>query len=435
MRICICLFFTTVAVGVSMAQSNVVEVTPAFINQLAETARTNHSGLKSADTRVEAARANEETVRSWEDPIIRFGINPAPTEIRESDGDLIYGVEQPLPLWGKPKANRMVAGAATKVEEANAILQFQQLRKEIAQAVFKAALADRVLEVDKQDLGWLETMVAVMEQRYEVGAATQLDVLRLQNERSRRLTQTQTDAQLVEQEQVTINRLLNRPFHSPWPNLALPPIAPVIVYSERLANVALKNEPKLKVMAQQIAEAKAVKDLTRRERYPNVNVGAELRNYSGTGEFRQAMLTVSLSIPWGNHKHYDAAIKREELKASATSLDRADYELAIRSEIHHLTIKIDVARREALTYRDDIVPRSQTALESARAGWESNTGMFRDVLEARRMLLEAQLTYARAVSEQYQLLSELVLCCGVGDLEALQQIGSQFQNSDPQPEK
>jgi hypothetical protein len=49
--------------------------------------------------------------------------------------------------------------------------------------------------------------------------------------------------------------------------------------------------------------------------------------------------------------------------------------------------------------------------------------MFRDLLDARRMLLDGRLMYVRAVSEQYQVLSDLVLCCGLGDLEALQMIG------------
>jgi hypothetical protein len=47
------------------------------------------------------------------------------------------------------------------------------------------------------------------------------------------------------------------------------------------------------------------------------------------------------------------------------------------------------------------------------------------VLDARRMLLEGRLMHARAVAEQYQMLSELVLCCGLGDMEALQMIGAQ----------
>ena len=75
-----------------------------------------------------------------------------------------------------------------------------------------------------------------------------------------------------------------------------------------------------------------------------------------------------------------------------------------------------------MLYRDEILPRSQQALESAHANWLANRGMSFDVMEARRMSLEAQLMYARAISEQYQMLSELVLCCGLGDLEALESI-------------
>ena len=113
------------------------------------------------------------------------------------------------------------------------------------------------------------------------------------------------------------------------------------------------------------------------------------------------------------------------MKLKAAELDLADYELSVREEVHMLTVKIDAARREAVLYRDQIIPRSQTALDSARSGWESNRGTFRDVLDARRMLLDGRLMRARAVAEQYQMLSELVLCCGLGDMEALQMIGAQ----------
>ena len=118
-------------------------------------------------------------------------------------------------------------------------------------------------------------------------------------------------------------------------------------------------------------------------------------------------------------------VQRDEAKLKAAELDLVDYELSVREEVHQLTVKIDAARREAVLYRDQIIPRSQSALASARSGWEANRNSFRDVLDARRMLLEGRLMQARAVAEQYQMLSELVLCCGLGDMEALQMIGAQ----------
>ena len=120
---------------------------------------------------------------------------------------------------------------------------------------------------------------------------------------------------------------------------------------------------------------------------------------------------------------YNADVRREKSKLKAAELDVADMALSAREEVHALTVKIDAARREALLYRGEILPRSETALDSARANWESGKLMLRDVLDARRMLLDARLMSVRAVAEQYEMLSELVLCCGLGDLEALQMIG------------
>ena len=105
-------------------------------------------------------------------------------------------------------------------------------------------------------------------------------------------------------------------------------------------------------------------------------------------------------------------------------LELADAELALRNEIHELIVRIDAARREALVFQDEIAPRSRAALASAQAAWESGRGMMIDLLDARRMLLEAQVMQARAVAEQYEWLSDLVLCCGIGDLEALEMIGA-----------
>jgi outer membrane protein TolC len=240
---------------------------------------------------------------------------------------------------------------------------------------------------------------------------------------------------MLEHERVNLNRLLNRDMDSPWPILQLPSIASPISYDDRLVNLAVKNEPKLKMMRRQIEQASATIEMTRREKHPDFAVGAEVRNYSGNGEFRQGMLTLSFNLPWGNRKKYDAAIERERANKSAAELDAADYELAVRNDIHDLILKIDAARREALLYRDQVLPRSEIALESARSAWELSAENFRDVLDARRMLLDAQLSSARAIAEQYQIMSELVLCCGLGDLEALQMLSSESVQPNPESKK
>jgi outer membrane protein TolC len=76
-------------------------------------------------------------------------------------------------------------------------------------------------------------------------------------------------------------------------------------------------------------------------------------------------------------------------------------------------------RRESLLHSDEITTRSMQALTSRLSEWQSGRGAFRDVLDARRMLLESELMSARATAEEHQMLAEMLLWTGLENLEAL----------------
>jgi len=103
--------------------------------------------------------------------------------------------------------------------------------------------------------------------------------------------------------------------------------------------------------------------------------------------------------------------------------------LALRDEITRLTIQIENAQREATLYRTDIIPRTQQAIDSAHANWLNNRGGLRDVLEARRMLLEARTEEARAIAEQHSMIADVSLHCGMADLQNFTHPGSQPGNA------
>ena len=402
-------------------------ITPAFISQLAEEMRTNHPALQAAYARTNAAAFSIATVRTWDDPMLRAGVMTAEKMMRMDDGDLFYGIEQKLPLFGKPSLARNLARAELTVETAGADYQFQLLRSELAKAIFRTALAETVVTVGEQDLRWLDTVVQTAEGKYQSGQDRLMNLLQLQNERTKRTTQLETDREKLTHGQATLNRFLNRGLLTPWPPLQLPEVGPKVAYSEALVGFAIRYEPKLRMMQRQIETARAAVAVTQRERLPDVSLGAQSRNYSGNGNFRQAEFMVSFNLPLFNASKYRAAIKRDEAMLQAAEFDAADHTQSLREEIHGLTVKIDAARRETLAYRDHIIPRSEQALASAQAMWESGEGATRDLLDARRMLLEARLMHARAIAEQYEMLSDLVLRCGLGDFEALQMLEAHLE--------
>jgi outer membrane protein TolC len=406
-------------------------VTAEFIAALAGEMRTNNFALRAAASRADAARENTASVRAWEDPMVMVGGLVADQEMSAEDGNIAYGVQQKLPLFGKARRAREMARSELGVELADADAQFQVFRSQLAKALFRAAYLGRVGDVGEEDLRWLDGALVSTTERYRVGEASQVYVLRLQNERARRADQLVTDRRRLQQQLATVNRLLNRNVTSSWPRLELPLPAGNVAFDESLASLAIGQEPKLKTLRARIRQAEAAVNVARRSSAPDISLGAEMWNYTGNGDFRQAVLTLSMNVPWVNAGKYRRDVARESARLQATEYDAFDYEQGVREEVFRLTVAIDSARREAILNQSEILPRSEQALATAQSLWASGRGMFLDVLEARLMLIEAKLMYARAVSEQYEMLSELVLCCGLGDLGALEMIGAAAKPSGP----
>src|SRR5438034_6548226 len=140
----------------SVEATSAVVISTASINRLVAEARTNNPSLKAADSRVRSATLNAEAVRTWEDPMALFGgsIYSARGFNPSEDGNLAYGIEQKLPLWGRPKLTRRVAEAETSMRQADVNYHFQQVRSEIIKALLMAALAENVVAIGEQDLAW-----------------------------------------------------------------------------------------------------------------------------------------------------------------------------------------------------------------------------------------------------------------------------------------
>src|SRR5438093_1894971 len=407
--------------------TNVVVITTGYINRLVAEARTNNPSLKAADSRVRSATLNAQGIRTWEDPMAMFGGSVYSDKgfKPDEDGNLAYGVEQKLPLWGRPKLTRRVAQAETSTREAEVNFRLQQLRGEITKGLLVTALAERVVEIGEQDLSWVEATAKPTDNKYRAGKAVVADSLQIQNEVAQSNDILRTDRRRLAHERFTLNRLLNRDAGSGWPALKLPPVAPAIPLSSSLLALALRNEPKLRVLDQEIKQAAASAELTRKMRLPDVSLGVEGRQYSGDGEFRSGMFTLRFSLPWVNRDKYRKDYERDKERQKSAEQEREDQVLMVRQELHHLSVGIEAMRREALLYNDEITARATQALTSRLAEWEAGRGAFRDVLDARRMLLESQLMSARATAQQHQMLADMLLWTGLENLEALTPLASE----------
>ncbi|MDX1953769.1 MAG: TolC family protein [Verrucomicrobiota bacterium] len=404
------------------ATTNPVVLSPGLIGELVEEARTNSPVLRAAEARVRAAEANSESIPLWENPELLVGGVAAPREMRMEEGDIVVGVEQALPINGKARAARRLAREEGKIAELQNSLEYQNLRKEIAIAAFSLALAEEQLLIARENHHWLQTTVEGMTGKLRAGGGEQVELLRMQAESARALNEIrngETERDLV---RITLSRLLNRSSEAAAPILRLPAPAPELVFNQRLVDLALKFEPQLQVLRATVKRAEAGMERAVAERRPDFSLGLEGRQYSGNGEFQEGAVFLKVSLPFFNQGKLKKGVSRERANIEAAESDLEAYRLRTREEVYFLWTRIDRARREALTYSSEVIPRAEQALESAQGAWHSNQDLFRNVLEARRMLVESRGIYFRAVKEQYQMMAELVLCCGLGDLESLTMI-------------
>ena len=401
-----------------------VEVTPDLIDRLVAEAQGQNPALEAAGARVQAANSAVAAVRSWEDPTASFGVwAPGSGGFQTSQqGNLVYGVDEKLPLHGLPDLKRKVAAADASREQLAAGYETQKLRHDLLVALDDLAFAGRDAELAEQDLAWLDATVAAVDHRYRVGQATQVDWLKSETARAMAGDDLTTKKRESEHSAFALNRILNRDLHTPWPRVATPSLGPPVYYTPQLVAAALAAEPQLQIMRQESLSAQAAADLTHRGRLPDVSVGVQAWQYSGDGGFRQGTATVSFSVPWLNRNSYDSEWRRDQERKRASDFAAEDQALSVREELHHHIIDLDAARRRAVLYRDQLIPLTQQTLASAQTAWEHNLGAFQDILDAHRMLVTDQLALVRALTDQSNLLADISFLTGsrnTGTLVAL----------------
>jgi outer membrane protein TolC len=178
-------------------------------------------------------------------------------------------------------------------------------------------------------------------------------------------------------------------------------------------------------MTQEIKRAEADAELTRRMRLPDVSVAVEGRQYSGDGGFREGDFTLRFSLPWFNGEKYHKDYDRDKEKQRTAEQERDEQVWMVREQLHHLSVELEASRREALLYSGEITARASEALNSRLSDWETGRGLFRDVLDARRALLDSELMAARALSEEHGMLADLLLWSGLDNAQALVAVAGQ----------
>lgn len=369
----------------------------SYLDALRVEVRTNHPTVAAAQARVRAAESGVRAVRLWEDPMAGVGFMAADREMRMDNGDVMFGFEQILPRRKLYEAKKARATAERSVFEAETRSAALTLEMFVAQTALELALADEMLAIQTNQLGWLESMAANAREKLKDPMGNVSEPLRIESEVAQeRQSIDSTQRQRVRLRQ-QLNILLGRAPESAWPTLRLPESASLTPALADEMSQLFQVNPMLQAMLGTANVAKSEIEVAKRERSPVFSVGVESSVYSG-GDFRQATVGAKMTLPWFNNSVYRANTERARQQQVAAEREVDALLRKLRSEVITAHTEAETAARQANTVSTEVIPRAQKAAESTQNAWISSKASLLEVLESQRALLKARLEERRFVA-------------------------------------
>jgi cobalt-zinc-cadmium efflux system outer membrane protein len=358
-------------------------------------------------------------VTSLDDPMVTI-VPPTGDMIQTAAGmmNAQAGVTQKLPFPGKLATRGRIAEQEVRI----ALDRLADTRiatvVEASKTYFAYYLADVSIRLTGESVGLLRQIRDVAAARYRTGAATQQDVLQAEVELYRLTNELIT----LQQDRATaiarLNTVMNRQVDGP-----LPPPRPfdldrVAWRLDEAARGALATNPRLAAMRDQVRQNLERVRLARLDYLPDLVVG-----YSYTAIAAPALSPVATGEDaWNLGLGFNLPIwwqrrRAQVVEGNAQVLGSVEEFEEMRNRVflglQETLVRIDTQYRQAVLFRDLIVPRAWQTVEAALASYRAGRTEFTGLLEIWRKWLDSSLVYQKALAGLEQSFADLQQLVGV----------------------
>jgi len=358
-------------------------------------------------------------VTSLDDPMINL-VPPLGdmTETAAGMMDGAVGVSQKIPFPGKLSARGRIAEETVRMALYNVADQRIATIAQVQKAYYSYYLADVSIQITRQSEGLLRQIRDVAAARYKAGAATQQDVLRAEVE----LYGLQNELITLEQQRATsrslLNSLMNRRVDAGLPPPRPFELAHVEWKLPQAMEQAVASNPRLARLQAQVKRDLETIKLARLNYFPDLSLGFSYTfiSKSGISPVRTGddawNFAVGLNLPiWWQRLR--ARVLEGNAQALASVEEYDELRNLLSFQLQDTLVKIDTQYRQALVFRDLIVPRAWQAVEVSTSTYQAGTLEFTALIDNWRKWLDFSLGYYRALAELEQRFADLQQQIGV----------------------
>jgi len=397
--------------GPDVPPSALIEA-PATLEAYLQHAFAHNPRLRAAFARWKAALERIPQARSLDDPELTFEYF-----IDQMDTRYRLGISQMFPAFGvlglrKDRA-AAEAQAAMHAFDAERFMLFDR----VTDAFYEYHYLARAIAVTAENHRLLEDLEQAVDARYQSGAATFADLIKVQVEQDRLADRLAALRDQRRPQSAGLAALLNLPADEPLPWPEFEPSGPAMIDEAVLADMLADLNPELKAADAMIEAAAYREQLARRSGWPRFMAGVGwmvMPGMDGRGDESDIGLMAGLTLPVWRGRYRAERRETAALRESVTQ-DRDTLRNRLRAELSMAVFDFRDAERRIDLFREALIPKAEQALAVARQAYGDGQTEFMTLIDAQRTVLEFQLMAERAVADREIALGDIGCCVGAFD--------------------
>ena len=353
-----------------------------------------------------------------EDPQIAFQLGGVPlsnpTSFNQADTNSI-GIRQMLPFFGKLTLKEKIAQQEAKVVEQELRAKEREIISMVKMAYADLFMAQRAIEILREQLEIMRTIIRATEARYAVGRVTQQDVFKAQLEQSELMNQLIVAERESGVAEVKLNTAMYRPPRMP---IRLPADLTLLggaVTPAGIEDLALATRPELKGAEEEIQRSERMYELADKNRkFPDFMLGWDYMRMPMEMKKDRYAAMVNITIPFSpwtiGRRNYEVEESLAEIRAAKANRD-AMRNMTLR-EVGESQAKVQAAKRSLQLYGEGLLTQAELSFRAAMAAYQTGRVEFVTLLEAERALREARMGNFKAQANVLQSLADLERAVG-----------------------
>jgi outer membrane protein, heavy metal efflux system len=407
------IFALLMAIGLGMPALAQEPPIGASVDSLINYAKTRNPEYAAMQAEAEASGERVTPAGALPDPkfrtelrdITRFGEQNA-TLSPSRVGSTRYLLMQDIPWFGKRDLKREIAELEADGAKGRALGTWADVAGRIKVNFAQLYYVHRNEQLTREILDLMTRLEKVAQVRYSGGLAAQQDVIRAQVEQ----TNMRNELIALETEQhhlhARLNALLARPNNAPLQVPAqlrkLP--APVTLDYATLEERVRTRNPQLFADESKIKAAEKSRDLTYKNRYPDLTLGGGPIQYQNA--IKEWELMVELNIPLQQSSRRAQERESESMLNAARSRKEATTN-QVSAELAEALAGIEAALRTENLLTNSLLPQAELTFKAALAGYETGKVDFATLLDAQRQIRQARQNQLKAQVDAQMRLAEI----------------------------